>query len=152
MLIIGEAINTSRTVQGERRLEAAVIQRDAACIAALACKQRDAGAHYIDANAGTLTAGEPQALAWLTTVIQQAVELPICFDSPNPLALAAALDVYVESRPTNDQLDHRRIHPLCAGASVSARPSGESDCVGHGCRRHARGPGTAPRGSAHTGG
>jgi 5-methyltetrahydrofolate--homocysteine methyltransferase len=94
MLIIGEAINTSRTVQGERRLEAAVIRRDTACIAALACRQRDAGADYLDANAGTLPVGEPEALAWLTAVIQQAVDLPICFDSPNPAALAAALDVY----------------------------------------------------------
>lgn len=94
MLIVGEAINTSRKVKGERVIEAAVVNRDADFIRALAQKQFAAGATYIDVNAGTLTSGEPEALAWLTQVVQDAVAAPIAFDSPNPLALAAAMHVY----------------------------------------------------------
>jgi cobalamin-dependent methionine synthase I len=94
MLIVGEAINTSRKIKGERVVEAAVLARDAAFIQALARKQQDAGATYIDVNAGTLTTGEPEALAWLTQVVQEAVPAPISFDSPNPDALGQALRVY----------------------------------------------------------
>ncbi|HEY3379070.1 MAG TPA: dihydropteroate synthase, partial [Armatimonadota bacterium] len=75
-------------------IEAAVVNRDAEFISALAQKQFAAGATYIDVNAGTLTSGEPEALAWLTQVVQAAVEAPISFDSPNPSALAQALGVY----------------------------------------------------------
>lgn len=94
MLIVGEAINTSRKVKGERVIEAAVIARDAAFIAALAKKQFDAGATYIDVNAGTLPSGEPEAIEWLTQVVQEAVPAPISFDSPNPEALERGLTVY----------------------------------------------------------
>ena len=94
MLIVGEAINTSRKIKGERVIEAAVVNRDAEFIGNLAKKQYAAGATYIDVNAGTLTSGEPEAMAWLTRVVQDAVEAPISFDSPNPRALADALSVY----------------------------------------------------------
>lgn len=94
MLIVGEAINTSRKVKGERLIEAAVLQRDSTFITELAQRQMANGATYIDVNCGTLTSGEAEALAWLTEVVQLAVAAPICFDSPNPDALEAALSVY----------------------------------------------------------
>ncbi len=97
MFIVGERINTSRTVKGERVIEAAVVRRDAEFIGSLAKKQHDAGTTYIDINCGTLTSGEPEALEWLTTVVQQAVPAPISFDSPNPAALERALSVYTRS-------------------------------------------------------
>ena len=94
MLIVGERINTSRKVKGESIIENAVNARDAAFIADLAKKQFEAGATYIDINAGTLTTGEPEALEWLTQVVQDTVDAPISFDSPNPAALERALAVY----------------------------------------------------------
>ncbi|HEX2949091.1 MAG TPA: dihydropteroate synthase [Armatimonadota bacterium] len=94
MLIVGEAINTSRKIKKEKVIEAAVISRDADFIRELAQSQYRAGANYIDINAGTLTTGEPEALVWLTQVVQQSVTAPISFDTPNPMALAAALQVY----------------------------------------------------------
>ncbi|MCC6443451.1 MAG: dihydropteroate synthase [Armatimonadetes bacterium] len=94
MLIIGERINTSRKVKNEAVIETAVINRDADFIRSIAQKQIEAGATYIDINAGTLTSGEPEALEWLTRVVQEAVEAPISFDSPNPLALELALKAY----------------------------------------------------------
>jgi len=94
LLIVGERINTSRKIKGEAVIEAAVVNRDAAYITDLATKQFEAGATYIDVNAGTLTSGEPEALEWLTTVVMGAVDAPISFDTPNPLALERALKVY----------------------------------------------------------
>ena len=94
MLIVGERINTSRKIKGEPVIENAVKARDAGYIADLAVKQFEAGATYIDINAGTLTTGEPEALEWLTQVVQDAVDAPISFDTPNPLALERALAVY----------------------------------------------------------
>lgn len=94
MLIVGERINTSRKIKGEPVIENAVNSRDAGFIADMARKQFEAGATYIDINAGTLTSGEPEALEWLTQVVQDAVDAPISFDTPNPAALERALAVY----------------------------------------------------------
>lgn len=94
MLIVGERINTSRKVKGEPVIENAVKSRNADFIKGIAQKQSEAGAAYIDINAGTFTSGEPEALEWLTNVVQESVETPICFDSPNPEALERALKAY----------------------------------------------------------
>lgn len=94
MLIVGERINTSRKVKGDAVIERAVIQRDVAAVERLAKAQADAGADYIDVNAGTLVEGEADALEWLTEVVQGVVSVPICFDTPNPVALERALAVY----------------------------------------------------------
>ena len=94
MLIVGERINTSRKIKGEPVIEQAVVARDSKFFADMARAQFEAGATYIDINAGTLTNGEPEALQWLTAVVQEAVDAPICFDTPNPMALESALAVY----------------------------------------------------------
>lgn len=98
MLIIGERINTSRKIKGEPVIEAAVTNRDADYIKGLAIKQFEAGANYIDVNAGTLTSGEPEALEWLTGVVMDAVDAPISFDTPNAAALDRALKVFDPSK------------------------------------------------------
>jgi 5-methyltetrahydrofolate--homocysteine methyltransferase len=94
LLIVGERINTSRKVKGEPVIENAVINRDAEFIKDMARKQFEAGATYIDINCGTLTTGEPEALEWLTRVVMEAVDAPISFDTPNPVALDRALKAY----------------------------------------------------------
>jgi len=98
MLIIGERINTSRKIKGEPVIERAVIDRDEKTIRRLAQSQFEAGCDYIDINAGTLVSGEPQALEWLTRVVQEAIPTPICFDTPNPEALEHALRAYDNKR------------------------------------------------------
>jgi len=94
LLIVGERINTSRKIKGETVIEQAVVNRDAGYIANLAKSQFEAGATYIDVNCGTLTAGEPEALEWLTKVVMDSVDAPISFDTPNPEALKKAMAVY----------------------------------------------------------
>lgn len=89
MLIVGERINTSR-----KGMAAHVSRRDAGAVVREAARQREAGADFIDVNAGTLLAEEPEALRWMVTTIQAAVAVPLCVDSPNPEAMAAALEVH----------------------------------------------------------
>ena len=49
-------------------------------------------------NCGTLTAGEPEAMAWLVKTVQEAVDAPISFDSPNAAAIERAIAVYDASK------------------------------------------------------
>ena len=89
MLIIGERINSSN-----RRIARAIEERDSAFIQQEAQMQVEAGADYIDVNAGTFLDREVECLQWLVETVQQAVDKPLCLDSPNPEALAAALKVH----------------------------------------------------------
>lgn len=89
MIIIGELINTSRKSVGQ-----AVKQGDRAAIMDLAARQARAGADFIDVNAGTFVEQEVDYLPWLVQTVQAAVDLPLCLDSPNPVALEKALAVH----------------------------------------------------------
>ena len=91
MLIVGERINTSRKVKGEPVIENAVRARNADFIIDLAKKQYEAGANYIDVNAGTLIDCEPEALEWLVKTVQGALDVQLTIDSPNPVAIDLAL-------------------------------------------------------------
>jgi cobalamin-dependent methionine synthase I len=90
MIIIGEKINSSR-----KSIRRAVETRDQDSIAQEAVKQAEAGANYLDVNCGTLDPNEePEVLAWMVKIVQEATSLPVCIDSPNPKALAAGLAVH----------------------------------------------------------
>ncbi|MDH3556568.1 MAG: dihydropteroate synthase, partial [Deltaproteobacteria bacterium] len=78
MIIVGEMINTSR-----KSIADAVKERDAEFIGEVAREQAEAGAHYIDVNAGTFLDQEIDYLCWLVEVVQNEVDLPLCLDSPN---------------------------------------------------------------------
>ena len=86
--IIGEKINGTRKQVGR-----AIADRDAAYIQSLATRQAEAGAHRIDVNAGTRPDREPDDLGWLVETVQAVTDLPLCLDSANPAALAAALAI-----------------------------------------------------------
>jgi cobalamin-dependent methionine synthase I len=88
MKIIGEKINGTRG-----RVAEAISGRDADFIQALAALQAGAGAAWLDVNAGTHPDREAEDLIWLVETIQATVDTPLCLDSANPLALAAALDI-----------------------------------------------------------
>jgi len=93
MLIIGEKINGTRS-----QVAKAITERDKDYIQDLARRQAEAGAHYLDVNAGTKPDLEPDALVWLVRVVQEVVDVPLCLDSVNPKALGAAID-HVEQTP-----------------------------------------------------
>ncbi|HZQ68558.1 MAG TPA: dihydropteroate synthase [Terriglobales bacterium] len=85
MLIIGELINCTRLKVGE-----AAAKRDTRFIQDLARKQVDAGAHMLDVN-GDLPGQEVEVLAWLTSIVQEVADVPLCLDSANPNAIIQAL-------------------------------------------------------------
>ncbi len=93
MLVIAERINATRSA-----IARALEERDADLLAQEAQTQADAGADFIDVNAGKDPAKEPENLAWAVRVVQEATDLPLCVDSSNPEALEVALDL-VERRP-----------------------------------------------------
>ena len=86
MIIVGEKINTSR-----KSIEEAVEKRDTAFIARIAREQVEAGANYIDVNAGTFVGEEANCLCWLVETVQNEVNLPLSLDSPDPQALFQAM-------------------------------------------------------------
>lgn len=88
MIIIGEKINGTR-----KEVAAAIVARDEDKIRDLARSQAEAGASYIDVNAGTTPDIEPETLCWLVKLVQDSTDVPICLDSPNPAALKAAMEV-----------------------------------------------------------
>ena len=86
MIIVGETINTSR-----KSIEEAVRKHDEAFIIKAARAQAEAGAHFIDVNAGTFVDQETDYLCWLVETVQNAVDLPLSLDSPDPKALFEAM-------------------------------------------------------------
>lgn len=86
MKIIGEKINGTR-----KRVAQAIAERDADFIKDLAQKQAAAGSAWLDVNAGTHPAQEPDDLVWLIEQIQSVVGTPLSLDSANPKALQIAI-------------------------------------------------------------
>jgi len=86
MKVIGEKINGTR-----KRVAAAIAERDADFIKDLAQKQTEAGAVWLDVNAGTHPDQEADDLVWLIETIQAVVDVPLCLDSANPAALTVAI-------------------------------------------------------------
>jgi 5-methyltetrahydrofolate--homocysteine methyltransferase len=87
MIFIGEKINGTRKL-----IQQAVLDRNAAYITEVAKAQADAGADYLDINAGTSPDRETDDMLWLIDTVQAAVETPICIDSSSPKTLTAALE------------------------------------------------------------
>ncbi len=86
MLVIAEKINGTRKLVNK-----AVMDRDVDFIQNLARAQVEAGADYLDINAGTLPEREPDDIVWLINIVQDVVDKPLCLDSANPDALLAGL-------------------------------------------------------------
>ncbi|MDQ1238413.1 MAG: 5-methyltetrahydrofolate corrinoid/iron sulfur protein methyltransferase, partial [Thermodesulfobacteriota bacterium] len=73
MIIIAERINSSR-----KSIAQAIEARDVEFIRSEATRQEDAGAHYIDVNAGSMVGKEIECLHWLVDTVQDVTDLPLC--------------------------------------------------------------------------
>lgn len=89
MLIIGEKINSSR-----KDIKDMVEGKNKEFIQELAQKQVESGAQMLDLNIGTIRKGEPEDMKWLVKTVQEAVDVPLCIDSPNHKAIMQGLEVY----------------------------------------------------------
>ena len=86
MLIIAERINSSR-----KPIAKAIADGDRAFIQTEAKAQASAGAHYVDVNAGTFVGEEADKLKWIVEAVQEATELPLSIDSPDPEVIKAVM-------------------------------------------------------------
>ena len=89
-VLIGERINPTGRKGLQRALEAGnfdIVRSDAVA-------QADAGATILDVNAGLAGGDEPALLKEAVAAVMGICELPLCIDTADPAALAAALEVY----------------------------------------------------------
>jgi 5-methyltetrahydrofolate--homocysteine methyltransferase len=86
VIIVGEKINGS--IPSVAR---AISEKNADLIRALAKKQSDAGAAFIDVCASVPGPEEMEVLAWLIGLVQEATDTPISIDSPNAKHCAQAI-------------------------------------------------------------
>lgn len=89
-VIIGERINPS----GKKKLAEALRAGDLEIVRREAVAQVQAGADIIDVNVGTHGVDEVALLPKAVQAVMEAVDVPLCLDSAEPEALAAALKVY----------------------------------------------------------
>ncbi len=85
--IIGEKINPT----GRKKLAAALSEGNLDYVKELATNQINAGADILDVNVGVPGADEVALLSQVVKLLAEAFDIPLCLDSPNPKALAAAL-------------------------------------------------------------
>lgn len=94
MIIIGEKINSTL-----KKVKPAIENYDTKTIQELALSQVEAGATYIDLNAGMFFNDEPEKLEWLVNTVQEVTDAPLAIDSPNPIALERGLAANKNGKP-----------------------------------------------------
>jgi 5-methyltetrahydrofolate--homocysteine methyltransferase len=89
-VIIGERINPT----GRKQVLAAFQAGDFEIARTDALSQVEAGADMLDVNAGVPGADEPALLTQVLKTVMAATDVPLCIDTADPEALAAALALY----------------------------------------------------------
>jgi 5-methyltetrahydrofolate--homocysteine methyltransferase len=89
-VIIGERINPT----GRKKLQAALQEGNFEIVRSDAVAQVEAGAAILDVNAGVPGADEPALLKRIMQEVLSVSDVPLCIDTADPEALAAALSVY----------------------------------------------------------
>ncbi len=88
-VVIGEKINPT----GRKKLAVALEQGNMAYVVELALAQAAAGADVMDVNVGVPGLDDVAVLPEVVKLVAETVKTPICIDTPNAEALAAALKV-----------------------------------------------------------
>jgi len=121
-VIIGERINPT----GRKRLAEELLAGDLSRVRADAQAQVEAGAHVLDINSGVPGADEPAIMRQAVQAVMEVVDVPLCFDSADPVALEAALAIYsgkaLINSTTGEDAVLERVLPLAKkyGAAVIA--------------------------------
>ena len=114
MLIIGELINASR-----QAIKAAIEAQDTEAIKQIALEQANAGADYIDVNAGVFVGQEAAYLKWLVETVQSVTDKPCALDSPDPQVIEAGMAVHTGTPMINsislEKDRYESLLPLIAG-------------------------------------
>jgi 5-methyltetrahydrofolate--homocysteine methyltransferase len=119
-VIIGERINPT----GRKKLAEEMAAGDFSRVRADALAQVEAGAHVLDVNSGVPGADDSTIMRQAVQIVMEMVEVPLCFDSPDPAALEAALSIYsgkaLINSTTGEEAALARVLPLAKkyGAAV----------------------------------
>jgi cobalamin-dependent methionine synthase I len=117
MLIVGELINASR-----KSIAGYIEAKDGAALQRVAKDQFEAGAAFIDVNAGVFVGREAAYLRWLVETVQSAVDASCCIDSPDPRAIEAALSVHKGTAMINsislEKERYEKLLPILAGTDL----------------------------------
>jgi 5-methyltetrahydrofolate--homocysteine methyltransferase len=89
-VLIGERINPT----GKKKLTKALQNGDLRLVRKEALNQVQAGANVLDINVGILDVDEVALLPKVVQIVMDTVDVPLCLDSTNHMALEAALKVY----------------------------------------------------------
>lgn len=89
-VIIGERINPT----GRKAVLAALREGNFDIVRQDAIRQVAAGAHILDVNAGVPGADEPALMKKLMNTVMEVTDVPLCIDSADADAIAAALEMY----------------------------------------------------------
>ena len=87
LVIIGEKINPT----GRKKMVEALQAGNYEYIRELAEAQVKAGADVLDVNVGVPGLDDVELMTVIVRLVAEIVDVPLCLDSPNPLALAAGL-------------------------------------------------------------
>lgn len=96
MIFIGEKINGTRKI-----IQQAILDRNQEFIEKTALEQTEAGADYLDINAGTAPDREEKDMLWLIDTVQNVTEVPLCIDSSSPQVLASAMEKVTKTPMVN---------------------------------------------------
>jgi len=99
-VIIGERINPT----GKKKLAAALVAGDLEIVRREALAQVEAGAAVLDVNVGAAGVDEVELLPKAVRMVMETVNVPVCIDTPDAKALAAALAVHKELAPAGKPL------------------------------------------------
>ena len=86
MLVIGENIHIIAP-----KVKRMLAERDEAALQALAKAQVEAGAGILDLNIGPQRRQGPEVMSWVVNTVQDAVDMPLSFDTTNLDAIRAGL-------------------------------------------------------------
>jgi 5-methyltetrahydrofolate--homocysteine methyltransferase len=106
--VIGERINTSR-----KKVHEAVVGRNAAYIREDVKKQIEAGANFVDVNAGARIGHEMEDMRWLLKIINEIANVPLCLDSPDPAVQEEAFQMVKNTPMINSiSLENERYNAM----------------------------------------
>ncbi len=89
MQIVGELINASR-----KNIRNEIREKNREKIVEVAKAQYDAGADFIDVNAGIFVGKETDYVKWLVQTVQENLDVPCCIDSPDPKVIEESVKVH----------------------------------------------------------
>jgi len=94
MIVVGELINSTR-----KKIKEAMQKRDAEYLRDLAKRQDEAGADFIDVNAGAFVNDELEVLKWALEEVMDETEKPIAIDSPRGSAIKMGIEMHKNGKP-----------------------------------------------------